>query len=48
MKRTGKIHWGPIGIAGGVVALLLAWEYGVGPAGIPEYLLPRPSIVFQK
>jgi len=48
MKRTGKIHWGPIGIAAGAAALLLAWEYGVGPAGIPEYLLPRPSIVFQK
>jgi ABC-type nitrate/sulfonate/bicarbonate transport system permease component len=47
MKRAGD-HWGPIGIAVGAVALVLAWEYGVGPAGIPEYLLPRPSIIFQK
>jgi len=36
------------GIVAGAFALLLAWEYGVGPAGIPEYLLPRPSIVFLK
>jgi len=37
-----------VGIAAGAFALLLAWEYGVGPTGIPEYLLPRPSIVILK
>jgi NitT/TauT family transport system permease protein len=37
-----------VGIVAGAFALLLAWEYGVGPAGIPEYLLPRPSIVILK
>jgi NitT/TauT family transport system permease protein len=42
MKRAA------VGIVAGAFALLLAWEYGVGPAGIPEYLLPRPSIVILK
>ena len=42
MKRASA------GIVAGAAALLLGWEYGVGPAGIPEYLLPRPSIVFLK
>ncbi len=42
MKRAS------VGIVAGAFALLLAWEYAVGPAGIPEYLLPRPSIVFLK
>jgi NitT/TauT family transport system permease protein len=42
MKRAA------VAIIAGAFALLLAWEYGVGPAGIPEYLLPRPSIVILK
>jgi NitT/TauT family transport system permease protein len=37
-----------IGIAASALALLLGWEYGVGPAGIPEYLFPRPSVVLEK
>jgi NitT/TauT family transport system permease protein len=37
-----------VGIAVIAMGLLLVWEYGVGPAGIPEYLLPRPSLVLEK
>lgn len=37
-----------IGIGAGALALLLVWEYSVGPSGIPEYLLPRPSVFLQK
>jgi NitT/TauT family transport system permease protein len=42
MKRAS------VGIAASALALLLLWEYGAGPAGIPEYLLPRPSVVLEK
>jgi NitT/TauT family transport system permease protein len=48
VKRVGRSHGGPIAIAAVAVALLLAWEYGAGPWGIPDYLLPPPSIVLQK
>ncbi|HEY7699978.1 MAG TPA: ABC transporter permease [Vicinamibacteria bacterium] len=37
-----------LGIAVSACAVLLVWEYGVGPAGIPGYLLPRPSLVLEK
>lgn len=30
------------------VAALVAWELGVRLSGVPEYLLPRPSVVFEK
>jgi NitT/TauT family transport system permease protein len=35
-------------LATGLLGVLLAWEYGLDPLGIPEYLLPRPSVVVQK
>jgi NitT/TauT family transport system permease protein len=38
----------PLGTIAGAFALLLAWELGVGPLEVPDYLLPRPSIVLSK
>jgi NitT/TauT family transport system permease protein len=43
-----RARQGPIGIAAGALGLLLAWEYGAGAWGIPEYLLPPPSLVVEK
>ena len=31
-----------------VLATLLAWEYGVAAAEMPEYLLPAPSAILKK
>jgi NitT/TauT family transport system permease protein len=42
MKRA------PVAIAGLAFALLLAWELGSRPLEIPEYLLPRPSVLLSK
>lgn len=42
MKRAS------IGIAALALTILLAWELGSGVLEIPEYLLPRPSVVLQK
>ncbi|HUK09229.1 MAG TPA: ABC transporter permease [Stellaceae bacterium] len=30
---------------GGLVALIAIWQYGAGPAGIPQYVLPLPSSI---
>lgn len=35
-------------IVSGLAGLLVAWEFGVGLAGVPEYLLPKPSVVLSK
>ncbi|MGH9336840.1 MAG: ABC transporter permease, partial [Vicinamibacteria bacterium] len=37
-----------LGVAAVAIAMLLGWEYGVALTGVPDYLLPRPSIVFAK
>ena len=28
-----------------VIVLLLGWEYGAPAAGVPEYVLPLPSVI---
>ena len=33
---------------GAVLAALLAWEYGVAAAEMPEYLLPAPSVILTR
>ena len=35
-------------LASVLLGALLAWEYGLDSVGIPEYLLPRPSVIVQK
>lgn len=37
-----------LGTVAVVAGLLLAWQFGVRLASVPEYLLPKPSVILQK
>lgn len=43
--RLSELTMAALKPAAGFIALIVAWQYGAAPAGIPQYVLPLPSSI---